>query len=144
MKKYEIKKLYTDNYVLEIEGEEPIKIKKDLGLLIKMQKTKTKAKLKMIADFKEQGITKEDLCIKKVVDGKLIEDWSEYEALVKEYQEESQQEAGIQLFTDLLGMDMLTLIKKLDTKSNEEVTQFTNEFMKVIFGVEIQNPSQEK
>lgn len=144
MKKYEIKELYTDNYLLEIEGEEPIKIKKDLGLLMKMQKTKTKAKLKMIADLKAQNLTKEDLCIKTVVDGKLQEDWSEYEALVKEYQDESQQEAGIQLFTDLLGMDILTLLTKLESKSDAEAQKFTADFMSVIFGVETNTPSEEK
>ena len=55
MKKYEIKKLCTDNYVLEIEGEESIKIKKDIELLTKMQSAKAKAKLRMMLDLKEMG-----------------------------------------------------------------------------------------
>lgn len=144
MKKYEIKKLYTDNYSLEIEGEEPIKIKKDLALLMKMQKTKTKAKLRMIADLKEQGLTQDDLCVKTVVNGKIQEDWSQLEELKQQYNDEVQQEAGIQLFTDLLGMDILTLLTKLESKSDAEAQQFTSEFMSVIFGVETSTPSEEE
>lgn len=130
MKAYTIKKIATDNYELTI-GDEVIKFKRDIKLLQDVQKSEANAKLDLIADLKSRGLTKDDLCVKTFENGKVIEDWTEYETLKNEYLQLAQSNMMNKMIEGLLKISMLDLIERLEATEENDIVTFMGDLIGV-------------
>jgi len=130
VKAYTIKKIATDNYELTI-GDEVIKFKRDIKLLQDVQKSEANAKLDLIADLKSRGLTKDDLCVKTFENGKVIEDWTEYETLKNEYLQLAQSNMMNKMIEGLLKISMLDLIERLEATEENDIVTFMGDLIGV-------------
>ena len=109
MKKYEVKKISNDEYSLIVENGETLSFKKTIGFVQELQKINVNAKMQMKVDMKSKGLTPDDFCTKKIVDGQSVEDWTEFEELKKDYFDAAQTEIGLKMFELLFGKNYLRL-----------------------------------
>ena len=82
--KYEFIKVDDDNITLKYKDKE-FNIKKDIDLLKKLGSIQQKAKIKMMADLKKDGLTVSDLEVERHEGNKTIIDKSNLTNLEKDY-----------------------------------------------------------
>lgn len=133
--KYEFKQIDNDTTELSYKDKK-FTIKRDVELMKELQSATFKAKRKMIIDLGKEGITENDLIIKKVEGNKTIEDKRNIVALENEYI----QEATMKLFDDLcikyFDMSMSELMLDIGVLGEKESEAFGVELATALTGLQ--------
>ena len=121
MKKYEIKKLGVDDYLLTYKDQE-IHFKSTVNIVNKLQDATRQARFKMINDLAKEGKTVKDLIVETNVDGKTILDHSNKDYIEEVYLQQEQTTIFNEAIKEMLGMSLEDLIVEigLDEKEVEE------------------------
>ena len=127
MLKYRFEKLSIDTYNLiyinKDNQEEKLEFKRTIDMASKLQGVTARARIKMFKELTEQGLTKDDLIIKKKMgNGKTIYDETNYIEFEKKYMEEEQVIVINEIIESSFGMNMIELFNKLgiDLQSHDE------------------------
>lgn len=131
--KYKIIKNGVDDYTLKYKDKE-IKFKSKVGLVSELQEVNKKARLQMIKELAEQGMTVKDLIIETKVDGKTIMDHSNKDFLEEGYIQTMQGEIFLKVIEDALGVDYNQLIQEIGLTTEDEITKFSEEIGSAITG----------
>lgn len=121
MKKYEIKKLGVDDYLLTYKDQE-IHFKSTVNIVNKLQDATRQARFKMINDLAKEGKTVKDLIVETNVDGKTILDHSNKDYIEEVYLQQEQTTIFNEAIKEMLGISLEDLIVEigLDEKEVEE------------------------
>ena len=121
MKKYEIKKLGVDDYLLTYKDQE-IHFKSTVNIVNKLQDATRQARFKMINDLAKEGKTIKDLIVETNVDGKTILDHSNKDYIEEVYLQQEQTTIFNEAIKEMLGISLEDLIVEigLDEKEVEE------------------------
>lgn len=140
MKKYEFKKIDADTTELKYK-DKTLTIKRNVELIKKLQTVNAKAKTKMFIELSKQGITKDDLTIKKVEGNKTYYDNSNVLAIEEQYVNEATLEVIDDVCVGMFDMSLTDLIldMELDEKDTE---QFGVEFVSILTGQKLETPSK--
>lgn len=140
MKKYEFKKIDADTTELKYK-DKTLTIKRNVELIKKLQTVNAKAKTKMFIELSKQGITKDDLTIKKVEGNKTYYDNSNVLAIEEQYVNEATLEVIDEVCVGMFDMSLTDLIldMELDEKDTE---QFGVEFVSILTGQKLETPSK--
>ena len=143
MGKYLLTKNGLDDYTLSY-GEKKINFHSCVEVVTKLQRINELAKKRMILDLAEQGKTVNDLIKKKVVNGKNVEDYSNYNAYLKI----SSDDVAVDLFNEgvekMLGIPLEDLLKEIGLEDNkEEALKLSRELAAAMTG-RFRNEGQEK
>ena len=84
--KYQFVEKDKDTSILKYKDKE-FEFKRDIDLQAKVQGVHSKARTKMFIELSKQGITKDDLVVKTIKNGKTYEDNSNLEEIEKGYVE---------------------------------------------------------
>ena len=88
----------------------------------------------MINDLSKQGMTVQDLIIKKVDGAKTIEDHSNKDFIEQGYIQQEQVKVIDNICKKMFNMDTSTLIIELGFTDNEEIEGFYKEFGDILAG----------
>lgn len=139
--KYEFIKKDEDTTTLKYQDKE-FDIIKNIALMNKIQSVNFRAKNKMIIDLAKEGLTLDNLIIKKIENGKKYED----ETMVKKMEYNYVVEESLIVFNEICkkytNMDLETLMKDIGLSEQKESELFGKELKKAIMG--ISTPSEEK
>ena len=140
MKKYEFKKIDADTTELKYK-DKTLTIKRNVELIKNLQTVNAKAKTKMFIELSKQGITKDDLTIKKVEGNKTYYDNSNVLAIEEQYVNEATLEVIDDVCLGMVDMSLTDLIldMELDEKDTE---QFGVEFVSILTGQKLETPSK--
>lgn len=132
LKKWEIKKNGIDDYVLNYK-DKSLPFHSNVGIVEKLQNTLKIARLNMIKELAEQGMTINDLTKVTTKDGKTFYDNSN-----KQYMEEAFIiEANKQVLEDIMkntfSVSFEELIIDMELDENE-IQEFTNEIARALIG----------
>ena len=119
MVKYEIVKNGMDDYTLKYKGNE-VRFHSKVGIVSDLQGVNKKARLLMVADLKEQGLTTKDLTTETKQGEKIIYDNSNLVYIEESYIQDLQAKVFLKAIEEMLGMSFETLIKELEIKTEEE------------------------
>lgn len=131
--KYKVIKNGVDDYTLKYKDKE-IKFKSKVGLVSELQEVNKKARLQMIKELAEQGMTVKDLIIETTKDGKTIMDHSNKDFLEEGYIQTMQGEIFLKVIEDALGVDYNQLIQEIGLTTEDEITKFSEEIGSAITG----------
>lgn len=116
--KYEFIKVDDDNITLKYKGKE-FNIKKDIDLLKRLGSIQQKAKIKMMADLKKDGLTVNDLEVERHEGNKTIIDKSNLTSLEKDYLDIVANEILNEITLKYTNMGLLDIFKDIDLTDNE-------------------------
>lgn len=154
--KYEFKYISLDKYELiytdKNKKEVVIPFTRTVEMATKLQGIEKRARLSMYKDLTEQGMTKEDLIVKKekIVNGKTktIFDETNYKLYEKEYLDVARYEIINEIYRMCFKMELADLLKSMgvDEKTNpSDVQLFSEKFALIIAGKnKEESPSEEK
>lgn len=131
--KYKIIKNGVDDYTLKYKDKE-IKFKSKVGLVSELQEVNKKARLQMIKELAEQGMTIKDLIIETEKDGKTIMDHSNKDFLEEGYIQTMQGEVFLKVIEETLKVDYNQLIQDIGLTTEDEITKFSEEIGSAITG----------
>lgn len=132
--KWEIRKEGIDNYILEY-GDKMLPFHSNVGIVMDLQGCLKSARLRMIKELKEQGITISDLVVAtKDSDGKTIYDNSSRQYMEDAYVKEEQQKVFDKVMKDTFGMSMEELILDIGIEDEEEVKDLAKEIGNCLIG----------
>jgi hypothetical protein len=140
MEKYKFTKLSMDQYKLEYK-DQVIEFNSKVDYVKQLQEVNKTARLKMIADLTEKGISVKDLVREVKKDGKTLYDNSNKEYIEEAYIQEVQQEVFSNIIKTMMGKTLEELIIDIGL-TEEEITEFGNEIGKILVGNT--SPSGEK
>lgn len=132
-KKYEFIKNGIDNYTLKYKDKE-INFCSRVEFIKELQEVQKNARLQMINDLSKQGMTVQDLIIKKVDGAKTIEDHSNKDFIEQGYIQQEQVKVIDNICKKMFNMDTSTLIIELGFTDNEEIEEFYKEFGDILAG----------
>lgn len=154
MIKYNFRYVSTDNYELSytsVKGEEKtIPFRRTIAMAKKIQGVQATARLKMYQELTEQGITKNDLIIKKVNgDGTITYDETNYRLYEEEYVQIQSALILNEVVETCFNMSISDLLLDMGIDPNttdkdivKQVELFSKEFTTIIGGKdEIKSPS---
>lgn len=124
--KYEFIKIDEDTTKLKYKNKE-FEFKKTVGLIERLQKVHHNAKLSMMIELKEKGLTANDLIVSTKKDGKIVEDKSNLVELENYYvgiESASIYDEICKKFTNM-GFAELLVDVGLDTDNQDEIKDFT-------------------
>ena len=134
MGKYLLTKNGLDDYTLSY-GEKKIDFHSCVEIVTKLQRINELAKKKMILDLAEQGKTVNDLIKKKVVNGKNIEDYTNYNAYLKVCNDEVSTDLFNEGVEKMLGISLAKLLIEIGIQDNtEEALKLSEELGKAMTG----------
>lgn len=116
--KYEFIKIDDDNVKLKYKAKE-FNIKKDIDLLKRLGSIQQKAKIRLMADLKKDGMTVADLEIERKEGSKTIIDKSNLLALEKDYLDIVATEILNDICIKYTNMGLLKLIEDMDLKEED-------------------------
>ena len=140
--KYKIERIDDDTTRFSYK-DKSFEAKRDIQLIRDIEGVEQKARIKLIADLKEQGMTINDLVVEKKVGNKTYEDRSN----VIELEEHYVQIMRLQLYEDYckkwfnMGLEELMLDIGIN---DDEATQLGFDMAKLIRGIEEETPSNKK
>ena len=140
--KYEIKRVDDDTFNLIIGGNTYI-IKKDVELLKEGQEVPRKAKMRLLRELAKEGYSYDDIIIKKVKDGKTIQDYSTYEEMLKSASNTEYEMWFQKLLEKVVGKPAVTFLYENDF-NEEDIQRFTTDIMFALGGKEHTTPSEKK
>lgn len=135
--KYEFKSLGDDIYTLNYTNMDGEPVSKQFKLTVKTLRTiesvTAKARLRMVKDMKDMGITRDDLIV-KIDDGKghIKEDETEYNRLERSYIGQEQMVALANILDECFKMSYEELLIDMGAdkiKNEEEATDFASKFI---------------
>lgn len=122
----------TDEYILTYKDKE-IKFKNTIDITRKIQLANAKGRTKMIIELTKQGITKKDLIIERIENGKKYYDNTNYTELEEVYIQEASAEIMMDVIEKLLGMSLIELFIDMGIENDEATAQkFTEDFMSAL------------
>lgn len=141
--KYEFIKVDEDTTKLKYKDKE-FEIKKDIGLLQKLQSLNSKARILMMNDLKKEGMTTNDLVVVKKEGNKTIEDKSSLIELEEYYTGVASQTLYDEILKEATGMNLAELLVDMELDYTDKATLevFMTELTKSI-SVSGKTPSQE-
>lgn len=116
--KYEFIKVDDDNITLKYKDKE-FNIKKDIDLLKRLGSIQQKAKIKMMADLKKDGLTVSDLEVERHEGNKTIIDKSNLTNLEKDYLDIVANEILNEITLKYTNMGLLDIFKDMDLTDTE-------------------------
>ena len=119
MIKYEIVKNGMDDYTLKYKGKE-VRFHSKVGIVSDLQDVNKKARLLLVKDLKEQGLTTKDLTTEVKQGEKIIYDNSNLNFIEDGYIKDLQGKVFLKALNDMLGIPFEELIKELEIKTEEE------------------------
>ena len=131
--KYKITKEGVDNYILSYKDQK-IRFKSKVGIVSELQEVNKKARLQMIKELAEQGMTVKDLIIETKVGDKTIMDHSNKDFLEEGYITTMQGEVFLKAIEDTLGVDYNQLMNDIGLTTEDEITKFSEEIGSAITG----------
>lgn len=132
-KEFEIKKICEDTYELvSLINNEKIEFKKNVELAKAISNVNADAKMDMILYMKEKGITKNDLIIENVKNGKKYYDESMYLMLEDTFVKQAFVKLVQNISNILFNSSLEELIKKIGLKTNEEASRLGKELTSVL------------
>lgn len=132
-KKYEFIKNGLDDYTLKYKDKE-IQFCSKVEFIKELQEVQKNARLKMISDLAKEGMSIQDLIIKKTEGAKTIEDHSNKDYVEQGYIQQEQVRVIDNICKKLFNMDASTLILDLGFTEEKEVENFYKEFGDILAG----------
>lgn len=132
-KKYEFIKNGIDDYTLKYKDKE-IQFCSKVEFIKELQEVQKNARLKMISDLAKEGMSIQDLIIKKTEGAKTIEDHSNKDYVEQGYIQQEQVRVIDNICKKLFNMDASTLILELGFTEEKEVEDFYKEFGDILAG----------
>lgn len=126
--KYKFNKIGTDEYELQI-GEEKIPFRYTVNMAKMMSEIEPEARINMIVDLKKKGLTPDDLVITKELNGKIIKDNTYLDSTEEKYKNALATEKTMDIIQDTFDMGIDDLCEKIGITSEDEITQFTIDFL---------------
>lgn len=132
-KEFEIKKIDEDTYELvSLINNEKIEFKKNVELAKAISNVNADAKMDMILYMKEKGITKNDLIIENVKNGKKYYDESMYLMLEDTFVKQAFVKLVQNISNILFNSSLEELIEKIGLKTSEEASRLGKELTSVL------------
>lgn len=138
--KYEFKKVNDDLIKLTYKDKE-FDIHKDIDLLRRLASIQQRAKIRMLADLKKDGLTASDLEIEKHEGGKTIVDKSSLLSLEKDYLDIVATEVLNEITQKYTNMGITDLLEDIGLK-DDEAKDFAFSLLYALKGEE--SPSNKK
>ena len=132
-KKYEFIKNGLDDYTLKYKDKE-IQFCSKVEFIKELQEVQKNARLKMISDLAKEGMSIQDLIIKKTEGAKTIEDHSNKDYVEQGYIQQEQVRVIDNICKKMFNMDASTLILELGFTDEKEVEDFYKEFGDILAG----------
>ena len=129
---YKIEYVDEDKRVLKYKDKE-LEFTKDVELASKFQELPKRTKTRMYVELAKQGISINDLVIKKQKDGKTIEDHSNEDAIYKMYQGEEMSKILDEICTKYFNMTVVELVKDMELTKEQEFN-FGGELLEALVG----------
>ena len=148
--KYEFKEISLDNYELHYintKGEEVVKpFKRTVELGTKLASADKDARMEFFTYLTSIGKTKDDLIIKKEVDGKIIYDETNYREFETNFLNNKALEIALKLYEQLFEMDFTDLVLDMGFKEEDVGTwaQFNTDLHDIIVNGKVKTPSNKK
>lgn len=142
MEKYKFTKISMDQYTLEYKDKK-IEFSSKVNYVKQLQEVNKTARLKMIADLTEKGISVKDLVREEKKDGKTLYDNSNKEYIEEAYIQEVQQEVFSNIIKQMMGISLEELILDIGL-TEEEIAEFGNEIGKILVGNTLPSGEQQK
>lgn len=131
--KYEFKQVGTDDIELTYK-DKSFTFKRDVNLVREMQNIVKEARLKMIKDLSSQGISLKDLVIERHEGNKTYYDNTNKEEMEQVYQNDATMEFFDRKCKEYFNNDLASLIVDIGLTEEEEITNFSSEFVNVLTG----------
>ena len=131
--KWTIRKEGIDNYFLEYK-DKILPFHSNVGMVNELQGAIKKARLRLIKDLKDQGMSLSDLTTKKEENGKVIYDTSDRQYIEEVYINEEYQKALEKIIQDSFGMNYLDLLNDIGIETEEESKDFFGEIGQCLIG----------
>lgn len=131
--KYEFIQTGTDDIELKYK-DKSFKFKRDVNLIREMQNIIKEARLKMIKDLSSQGISLKDLVIERHEGNKTYYDNTNKEEMEQVYQNEATMDFFNNKCMEFFGNDLSGLILDIGLTEEEEITNFSSEFVNILTG----------
>lgn len=132
-KKYEFIKNGIDDYTLKYKDKE-IQFCSKVEFIKDLQEVQKNARLKMISDLAKEGMSVQDLIIKKTEGSKTIEDHSNKDYVEQGYIQQEQVRVIDNICKKMFNMDASTLILEIGFIDEKEVEEFYKEFGDILAG----------
>lgn len=144
---FKFEKINSKDYKLiydSKEGQKEIPFTITIEMAKELQGIVKKARLMMFKELTEAGVSKDDLVVRKEVNGEIIYDETNYKNYEKEFMQIAQLEVINKVYEQAFDMNIADLLVDMGIEKNEkEVFRFSNEFARVIKG-EDQDPLLKK
>ena len=131
--KWTIRKEGIDNYFLEYK-DKILPFHSNVGMVNDLQGAIKKARLRLIKELKDQGMSLSDLTTKKEENGKVIYDTSDRQYIEEVYINEEYQKALEKIIQDSFGMSYLDLLNDIGIETEEESKEFFGEIGQCLIG----------
>ena len=131
--KWTIRKEGIDNYFLEYK-DKILPFHSNVGMVNELQGAIKKARLRLIKELKDQGMSLSDLTTKKEENGKVIYDTSDRQYIEEVYINEEYQKALEKIIQDSFGMNYLDLLNDIGIETEEESKEFFGEIGQCLIG----------
>lgn len=132
-KKYEFIRNGLDDYTLKYKDKE-IRFNSKVEFIKDLQEVQKKARNKMVADLIKQGMSVQDLIIKRVEGAKTIEDHSNKDYIEQGYIQEEQSKVLDNICKQLFNMDVSALILDIGFSEEKDIKSFYKEFGDILAG----------
>lgn len=124
-----------DKRILKYKDKE-LEFIRDVELATKFEELNKRTRMKMMLELTKQGMTIDDIVVKKEIDGKIIEDHSNENALYRMFQGEEILNLYDEISKKYFGMTLNELIEDIGLTKQDETMKFGEEFTKALAGVE--------
>ena len=131
--KWTIRKEGIDNYFLEYK-DKILPFHSNVGMVNELQGAIKKARLRLIKELKDQGMSLSDLTTKKEENGKVIYDSTDRQYIEEVYINEEYQKALEKIIQDSFGMSYLDLLNDIGIETEEESKDFFGEIGQCLVG----------
>lgn len=133
LKKYEIIKNGTDDYVLKYKDKE-IKFNSKVEFVYDLQEIIKNARLNMITDLASRGKTVDSLIVRTKNGAETIEDHSNVDKLEEDYIQEEQSKVMDNIIKKLFGVGYLELASDIGILNGEESKEFGRKIGEILRG----------
>lgn len=133
MSKWEIRKEGIDNYFLEYK-DKILPFHSNVGIVNELQGAIKNARLRMIKELKDKGMSLSYLTTKKEENGKVIYDNTDRQYIEEVYINEEYQKALEKIIQDTFNMNYLDLLNDVGIETEEESKEFFTELGQCLVG----------
>ena len=132
-KKYQIIKNGLDDYTLKYKDQE-INFNSNVDLNTRMQSVYKKARIKMIQELGQAGMTVKELTKEIKKDGKTYYDNSNKEELERAYIEDEKGNVFLECVKEMTGKEFAELMTEIGVTEEKEAAEFGKELGEVLSG----------